>query len=158
MEVTPNSPNPSTLGTVIKHITVLHTLYKNSPMKDKAFSQFYLKKILLPYREKKVTNFIIRGLLAGPHRSPLIQCSCFIGNSPKIIIVWDSSTYWYSRNYHTSLTLSRYLTHTLRVCLNIAYFAKNWKHCSKIIFKYVNSVVKPIFNEKVVEKWDLWVP
>ena len=93
MEVTPNSSNPSTLGTVIKHITVLHTLYKNSLMKDKAFSQFCLKKILLPYREKKVTNFIIRGLLAGPHRSPLIQCSCFIGNSPKIIIVRDSSTY-----------------------------------------------------------------
>ena len=28
----------------------------------------------------------------------------------------------------------------------------NWKHCSKIIFKYVNSIVGPIFNEKVVKK------
>ena len=34
---------------------------------------------------------------------------------------------------------------------------KNWKHCSKIIFKCVNSTVRPIFNEKVVEKWCLWV-
>ena len=31
------------------------------------------------------------------------------------------------------------------------------KHCSKIIFKCVNSTVGPIFNEKVVEKWNLWV-
>ena len=34
---------------------------------------------------------------------------------------------------------------------------KNWKHCSKIIFKYVNSTVGPIFNEKIAEKWNLWV-
>ena len=35
----------------------------------------------------------------------------------------------------------------------------NWKHCNEIIFKYVNSAVWLIFNEKVVEKcnlWDLW--
>ena len=34
---------------------------------------------------------------------------------------------------------------------------ENEKHCSKIIFKCVNSIVGPIFNEKVVEKWNLWV-
>ena len=34
---------------------------------------------------------------------------------------------------------------------------ENWKYCSKIIFKYVNSTVEPIFNEKVAEKWYLWV-
>ena len=34
----------------------------------------------------------------------------------------------------------------LRVCLDTAYFAENWKHCNKIIFKYVNSIVRPIFN------------
>ena len=34
---------------------------------------------------------------------------------------------------------------------------ENWKHCSKIIFKCVNSIVGPIFNEKVTEKWNLWV-
>ena len=32
-----------------------------------------------------------------------------------------------------------------------------WNHCSKIIFKCVNSTVGPIFNEKVVKKWNLWV-
>ena len=26
------------------------------------------------------------------------------------------------------------------------------KHCSKIVFKYVNSTVGSIFNEKIVEK------
>ena len=35
---------------------------------------------------------------------------------------------------------------------------ENWKHCSKIIFKCVNSVVGLIFNKKVVEKWCLWGP
>ena len=32
-----------------------------------------------------------------------------------------------------------------------------WNHCSKIIFKSVNSVVEPIFNEKIDKKWNLWV-
>ena len=44
------------------------------------------------------------------------------------------------------------------VYLDTTYFAENWKHCSKIIFKYVNSAVGSIFNGKVVEKWSLWVP
>ena len=35
---------------------------------------------------------------------------------------------------------------------------ENWKHCSKIIFKCMNSIVRPIFNEKVVEKCNLWDP
>ena len=30
-------------------------------------------------------------------------------------------------------------------------------HCSKIIFKCVNSAVGPIFNEKIDKKWNLWV-
>ena len=34
---------------------------------------------------------------------------------------------------------------------------KTEKYCSKIIFKYVNCTVGPIFNEKVTEKWNLWV-
>ena len=34
---------------------------------------------------------------------------------------------------------------------------ENWKYCSKIIFKCVNSVVRPIFNEKIDKKWNLWV-
>ena len=40
----------------------------------------------------------------------------------------------------------------LRVCLDTAYFAKNQKHCSKIIFKCVNSVVGSIFNESFGKK------
>ena len=32
-----------------------------------------------------------------------------------------------------------------------------WNYCSKIIFKCVNSIVGPIFNEKVIKKWNLWV-
>ena len=32
-----------------------------------------------------------------------------------------------------------------------------WNHYSKIIFKCVNSIVGPIFNEKVAKKWNLWV-
>ena len=32
----------------------------------------------------------------------------------------------------------------------------NWKHCSEIIFKYVNSIVGPIFNKKVAKKCNLW--
>ena len=34
---------------------------------------------------------------------------------------------------------------------------ENWKYCSKIIFKYVNSIMRSIYSEKVVEKWILWV-
>ena len=32
-----------------------------------------------------------------------------------------------------------------------------WNHCTKIIFKCVNSAVGPIFNEKIDKKWNLWV-
>ena len=49
----------------------------------------------------------------------------------------------------------------LRVCLDTAENWKlkteNWKYCSKIIFKYVNSIMRSIYSEKVVEKWILWV-
>ena len=44
----------------------------------------------------------------------------------------------------------------LRVCLDWAYFCWNWKYCSEIIFKCVNSVVGPIFNKNVVKKCNLW--
>ena len=46
---------------------------------------------------------------------------------------------------------------TLMVRLDTAYFTENWKHCSKIIFKCVNSAMRPIFNESFVEKRGLWV-
>ena len=47
-------------------------------------------------------------------------------------------------------------TFSYRVRLDTVYFCWNWKHCSEIIFKCVNSAVGPIFNEKVVEKYNLW--
>ena len=34
--------------------------------------------------------------------------------------------------------------------LDTAYFAENWKNCSKIIFKCVNSAMRPIFNESLI--------
>ena len=55
------------------------------------------------------------------------------------------------------------VTHKREVYFDIkGPFGYNWKlktekHCSKIIFKYVNSTVGPIFNEKIAEKWNLWV-
>ena len=49
----------------------------------------------------------------------------------------------------------------LRVHLDTA---ENWKlklktekYCSKIIFKCVNCTVGPIFNEKISQKWNLWI-
>ena len=38
------------------------------------------------------------------------------------------------------------------MCLDTAYFVENWKHCSKIIFKYVNSIVESIFNQSFGKK------
>ena len=35
---------------------------------------------------------------------------------------------------------------------------ENWKHCNKIIFKYMNNFVRPIVNKKVGEKWSSWNP
>ena len=75
MEVTPNSPDSLTLGTVIKQITIPHILYKDSSMRGKAFRHLYSRKYSLLTENSKFTNFIIGGLLAGPHQSPLIQCS-----------------------------------------------------------------------------------
>ena len=42
-----------------------------------------------------------------------------------------------------------YNINVLRVRLDTV---ENRKHCSKIIFKCVNSTMRPIFNEKVAEK------
>ena len=43
----------------------------------------------------------------------------------------------------TSVVLKSHIG-IFRVRLDTTYFAKNWKHCSKIIFKYVNSVMRPV--------------
>ena len=68
------------------------------------------------------------------------------------LFVYMSITYLY-------LKLAIMLCMILKVRLDRTYFVetKNWKHYSKIIFKCVNSTMGLIFNEKVAEKWDLWV-
>ena len=50
----------------------------------------------------------------------------------------------------------------LPMCSTKSPFGYSWKlkiekHCSKIIFKCVNSILGPIFNEKIDKKWYLWV-
>ena len=40
---------------------------------------------------------------------------------------------------------------SLKVCLDITYFAENWKHYNKIIFKCVNNIVRPSFKVFFVE-------
>ena len=54
--------------------------------------------------------------------------------------------------------LGSHFINILRIRLDRTYFAeiKNWKHCSEIIFKCMNSAVRPIFNKKIAEKWSLW--
>ena len=50
-----------------------------------------------------------------------------------------------------------FLALIVRVCLDTTYFIKNWKYCSKINFKYMNSTVRLIFNENFCEKRGLCV-
>ena len=63
-----------------------------------------------------------------------------------LIIIYDRA---WKKNY-SAINLKAY-----RVHLDIT---ENWKHCSKIIFKCVNSAMRPIFNESFTEKRGLWVP
>ena len=58
-------------------------------------------------------------------------------------------------------SIYKFYCYKLRVRLDTT---ENWKlklktekYCSKIIFKCVNSTVGLIFNEKIAEKWNLWV-
>ena len=45
------------------------------------------------------------------------------------------------------------LSYILWVCLNITYFVENWKHCNKIIFKCVNSTIRPSFKVFFLKKY-----
>ena len=72
--------------------------------------------------------------------------------------------YWILMDFEVNIFLSVFESDVVgvvsfRVRLDRTYFAEteNWKHCSKIIFKCMNSTLRHIFNEKVAEKWDLWV-
>ena len=67
--------------------------------------------------------------------------------------------HWEREEEEEWIHLAQAIIQILRVRLNRIYFAEteNWKHCSKIIFKCVNSAMWPIFNEKVAENWSLWI-
>ena len=57
---------------------------------------FSSKKLPLPIVKYKFTNFIIRGPLAGLHRSPLTYC-LLSGLNLATTNVWYSPTYWFSK-------------------------------------------------------------
>ena len=38
------------------------------------------------------------------------------------------------------------------IYLDTIYFTENWKHYNKIIFKCMNSIIRPIFNEIFIKK------
>ena len=72
---------------------------------------------------------------------------------------------WYVDGLKANLlSISQICDNGLNVLFTKGLFGYSWKlklktekHCSKIIFKYVNNTVGPIFNKKVAEKWNLWV-
>ena len=80
-------------------------------------------------------------------------------STPSFLAVYSN---WEAKifNNTSSIVASILQWVVLRVCLNRTYFVKieNWKYFSKIIFKCMNSVVRPIFNEKVAKKCNLWDP
>lgn len=90
MEVTPNSPDSSTLGMVIKQITVTHILYKDSSMRDKGFRHFLFQENT-PFLQR------IPSSLTSPSKDfwPISFDSVFLftGYSPKIISIRNLSTY-----------------------------------------------------------------
>ena len=84
MEVTPNSPNSSTLGKVIKQITVPHILYKDSSMRGKGFKHFLFQENT-PFLQR------IPSSLTSPSEDfwPVSSDSMFLftGYNPKIISI-----------------------------------------------------------------------
>ena len=65
------------------------------------------------------------------------------------------------RNCNGEITIPKHFLFFGSVWIELIFAeTENWnrKYCSKIIFKCVNSIVRPIFNEKMAEKWYLWVP
>ena len=82
-----------------------------------------------------------------------------------IIRFWDflykKKRFWdFAKEKHMILWIWNDILHLRSVWIELILLklkTENWKHCSKIIFKCVNSIVGPIFNEKVDKKWSLWV-
>ena len=74
------------------------------------------------------------------------------------ILVFTPFTHYFNLRFQYNSKISVKMcvlsTTLMRICLDTTYFVEteNWKHCSKIIFKYVNIAVGPIFNESFVKK------
>ena len=71
-------------------------------------------------------------------------------------LIWKKFMMWYHLIGGCKQSYSHHSFIEFRVCLDWTYFCWNWKHYSKIIFKCVNSAVRPIFNMFFWIKW-LWV-
>ena len=59
--------------------------------------------------------------------------------------------YQYRRIFFAFIALLYLLLDWTYCCWNWKIKTENWKYCNKIIFKYVNSIVGPIFNEKLLK-------
>ena len=59
--------------------------------------------------------------------------------------------HWIQDSFFKKILRMRDREERFRVCLDCAYFCWNWKYCSEIIFKCVNSAVGPIFNKKLLK-------
>ena len=64
---------------------------------------------------------------------------------------YTNEMHWIQYSFFKKILRMRDREERFRVCLDCAYFCWNWKHCSEIIFKCVNSAVGPIFNKKLLK-------
>ena len=72
-----------------------------------------------------------------------------------LLLLWPCSKWSYNCSYGCSLHINLGSVWIGLILLKLKTYC--WNHCSKIIFKCVNSIVGLIFNEKVAKKWNLWV-
>jgi len=72
-------------------------------------------------------------------------------------ILEHTKYHFFERQVRVIIMILYHPRQCLRVRLDKIYFVKieNWKYYNKIIFKYMNSTMRLIFNEKVTEKWSL---
>ena len=65
---------------------------------------------------------------------------------PSYNFLYFSTYLFYVQLICTTYYWKPFWIHFEFICLDTIYFVENWKHCNKIIFKCVNSAVRPIFN------------
>ena len=100
------------------------------------------------------------GRLNGPNKTELDQIDGIRPNKPnktELDRIIPSGPNWTKKGCFC-LSYKRILRVRLDTAENWKLKLKTEKHCSKIIFKCVNSIVGSIFNEKVAEKCILWDP